>query len=263
MQPSPDWPIVVVLAGFAALAGLVAARFGCAQLSCRPICNAIAVGVLVGFLVGVVPLLTGSASVVLAQLTPALQSGDVRSLAASIGPLVIQNLAAALVIGVYLGALRAQRGCATEGNERRTAPLFALALGVYALADGMAGASSSLPPTSPLTLKVIGGLALGNVCRGLALSGGFATRGDGFGWLVSAALLGGLLNGLGAGLARQLGFAQANTIGVPVLACAVGLLVVSIATILGPGLGRNSRRLPVPAFVAGLLLTLVAARLQV
>jgi hypothetical protein len=62
-------------------------------------------------------------------------------------------------------------------------------------------------------------------------------------------------------MARQLTFEQANVITVPALACAVGLLVVSIATILGPGLGTNLRRLPVSGFAAGLGLTLLAARL--
>ncbi len=256
-------PIVILIAGIAGLAGLVAARLGHEHMAYGPICNAIAVGALVGLLVGVVPLLTGSATVLLTQITPALQPTEARSLAASIGPLVIQNLAAALVIGVYIGALRAQRGRArSDAPQRHTPPLFALALGVYGVADGIAGAASSLPLTTPLISGQIGGLVLAHVCRGLALSGAFATRTDGLGWLASVALLGGLLNGLGAELGRQLGFAQANTLGVPVLAGAVGLLVASIATILGPGLGSNARRLPVPAFVAGLVLTLVAARLQ-
>lgn len=251
-------PIIVLIAGIAGLAGLIGVRVGHGRRSCGPICNATAAGVLVGLLVGGVPRLTASATVVLAQVTPALQPPEVRSLAASVGPLVIQNLAAALVIGVYIGALRSQRGReASEAGGRSTAPLFALALGVFALADGMAGAASRLPLTTPLTPWEIGGLALAHLCRGIALGGAFATRSDGFGWLASAALLGGLLSGLGGSLARQLGFDQANMLGVPVLGGAVGLLVWSVATILG----SNVRQLPVAGFLAGLGLTLVAARL--
>jgi hypothetical protein len=261
-QSSANGPIVVLLAGLAGLAGLVAARIWRRRIHHRLICDAIAAGVLVGLLVGIVARLTGIASVVLARSVPGLQPAELRSLAASIGPLVIQNLTAALVIGVYIVSLRSQRGrVESQAAEQRMAPLFALALGVYALADGMAVAASGLPLTTPLSLNLLAGLALGHICRGLALGGGFATRGDGFGWLGAAALLGGLLGGLGGSMARQLGFEQATVIGVPVLACAVGLLVRLIAAILGPGLGNNLRRLPVPAFVAGLALTLVAARL--
>jgi hypothetical protein len=221
--------------------------------------DAIAAGVLVGLLVGLVPRLTASASVVLARLVPGVEPVEVRSLAASIGPVVIQNLAAALVIGVYIASLRAQRArVRAEAAEQRTAPLFAVALGVYALADGIAPVAGSLPL---MTITV--GLVVNHICRGLALGAGFNAQSDGLSWLGSVALLGGLVGGLGASAARQLAFEQANVIAVPVLACAVGLLVVSIATILGPGLGTNLRRLPLSGFAAGLGLTLLAARLLV
>jgi hypothetical protein len=245
-----NWPIVVVLAALAAFAGLVASRTARGRLG-NGYSDAIATGVLVGLLVGAVPRLIGTASVLLARSLPALPPGEVRSLAASIGPLVIQNLAAALVIVVYLVTLRSPR------RPRQ----FALALSTFALADAMAAAPSSLP--APLTLALASAVLLGHLCRGLALGGGLAMRGYGFRWLAAAALLGGLLGSLGAALARQLGFEQATTIAVPLLAAATGLLVQSIATILGPGLGPGSsvRQLPLPGFLAGLALTLVANRL--
>jgi hypothetical protein len=257
--------LTVVLAALAGLAGLLAARAGRGRIQGgQSIGDAFAAGVLVGLLVDLVPRLIGGASILLARLMPALQPAELRSVAASLGPLVIQNLAAALVIGVYIVSLRAQRAQRrdSEAGEQRTAPLFALALAVCALADGMAAAGSSLPLTAPLTFGLVGGLALGYAGRGVALASGFGTLGEGFGWLALAAVLGGLVNSLGASLARMLGFEQATAIAVPALACAVVLLVVSVATILGPGLGSNLRRLPVPGFLAGLGLTLVAARLM-
>jgi hypothetical protein len=243
--------ILVVLGGLAGVAGLVAARWGRVKDG-GAMCDALAVGVLVGLLVGLVPRLTGSATVVLVRQAAALPAGEVRSLAASIGPILIQNLAAALVIGAYILALRQKR--------KAPAPIFALALGAYALADGMASAAGSLPLTGALTLGLVGGLALGHLGQGLALGGAFGTQSGGLAWLGSAALLGGLLNSAGAIAAQKLGFGWANVVAVPLLACAVALLVVLTATIVGPGLGSNVKRLPVGGFLGGLGLTLVAAR---
>jgi hypothetical protein len=261
-QFSVNWPIIV-LAGLAGLAGLLAACLARARIrGGDAICDAIAAGVLVGLLVGLVPRLTGAGSILLARSLPVVQPAEARGLAASIGPLVIQNLAAALVIGAYLVALRSQRGRAhAETAEQRTAPLFASALGVHALADGLAGAAGSMPVPTPLTFGLVAGVVLGHLCRGVALGSGNAARGYDFSWLVFAAVLGGLLNSLGASMGRQLGFDLTTLIAVPVAACAVVLLVVSVAMMLGPGLGSNLRRLPAPGFLAGLGLTLIAARL--
>jgi hypothetical protein len=259
---SNGWLILVALASLAGLAGLLIARLGRGRLSHRPIVNALAAGVLVGLLVALVQRLTAGATLLLARLIPGSESAELRSLAASLGPVVIQNVIAALVISVYLLCLMRQRARAKSGgSEPRAAPVFALALGVYALSDGMATASSSLSLTSGLTLELLGGVALAHICRGLAAAGAFAARGDGFGWLGSAVLLGGPLGLLGMSMGRQLGVELANTVAVPLLASGVALLVVSIATILGPGLGNSLRRLPVGAFVAGLGLALAAARL--
>jgi hypothetical protein len=256
-----NWPIVA-LAGGAGLAGLLAARLGRGRIrGGHAIDDAIAAGVLVGLLVGLVPRLIGAGSVQLARSLPAVQPVEARNLAASIGPLVIQNLAAALVIVTYVVALRSQRGRArVDAAEQRTARLFASAVGLSALADGVAGAAGSMPLPTPLTFELATGVVLGYLCRGLALGQGSAAWRYDVGWLVFAAGLGGLLNSLGASMGRQLGFELTTLIAVPLLAGAIVLLVRSVALILGPGLGSNLRRLPAPAFLAGLGLTLVAAR---
>jgi hypothetical protein len=256
--------IVVLLAGLAGMVGLVATCIARRRVYAGSYCDAIAVGVLVGLLVGTVPRLIGSATVVLARFAPGLQPVGLRSLAASIGPLVIQNLAAALVIGIYIISLRSQRrSVGPHAAERSIAPLFAVALGVDAVADGLAAAASSLPLTGSLPFTMLAGVALGHLCRGLALGGGLAAQSAGFGWLGTTALLGGLLGSLGGSLGRQLGFDQAALVAVPVMAGAVGLLVVLIAMTLGPGLGSNLKinRLPAAGFLGGLGATLVAAHL--
>jgi hypothetical protein len=218
--------------------------------------DALATGVLVGLLVGMVPRLTGSATVVLARLLPSLQP-ELRSQVSTIGPVIIQNLAAALVIGVYLGSMWFQRTLqAPHAEYVQPARVFALALGVYALADGLATGSSSLPLT--LSVELVGGVVLAHICRGLALGGASSS---GFRWLVAAALLGGPLGLAGRTLALRLGFETSSVLAVLVLVGAVGLLVLLIGHLVGPGLGSGLRRLPVAGFLAGLVLTLGSARL--
>ncbi len=251
-----DWPIVILVPGVAGVLGLLAARAGRGRAGGAMI-EALATGVLVGLLVGLVPRLTGSLTVVLAQLLPSVQP-EVRSQVGSIGPVIIQNLVAALVIGVYLVSMWAQR--------RRTAPhaehllparVFAVALMVYALADGLATGASSLSIT--LSPELLGGIVLAHVCRGLALG---AASSGGIVWLLAAAVLGGPLDFLARSVARALGFETASLVAALVSAGAVGLLVLLIAQLVGPGLGSGLRRLPLTGFVAGLALSLLSARLR-
>jgi len=158
---------------------------------------------------------------------------------------------------VYLVSMWFQRRRqAPHAEHLQPARFFALALGVYALANGLATGSSSLPLT--LSVELIGGVVLAHICRGLALGG--ASSGA-FLWLVVAAVLGGPLGFLGSNLARGLGFETASLLAVLMLVGAVGLLVLLIAHLVGPGLGSGLRRLPVTGFLAGLGLTLVSARL--
>jgi hypothetical protein len=250
-----EWPIILVVASLAGVVGLLAAGLWRGRAG-GPMVDALATGVLVGLLVGMVPRLTSSAMVVLARLLSGLQP-ELRSQAGTIGPVIIQNLATALVIGVYLVSMWLQRRRqAPPAEHLQSASVFALTLGVYALANGLATGSGSLPLT--LSTEVVGGVVLAHICRGLALGG--ASSGA-LPWLVAAAVLGGPLGFLGTNLARGLGFETASLLAVPVLVGAVGLVVLLIAHLVGPGLGSGLRRLPVTGFLAGLGLTLLSARL--
>jgi hypothetical protein len=245
----------VLVAGLAGVAGLVAARFWRGRAG-GPMVDAVAVGVLIGLLIAAVPRLTGSAMVVLARVLPGLQP-DLRSQASTIGPVLIQNLAAALVIGTYLTSIWWQRRRhAPHPEHLQPAGLFALGLGLYAVADGLSTGSSSVRLAISLELLAGGAITYGG--RGLAVSG--ATSG-GFVWPVLAAVLGGGLTVVGRTLARGVGFDAISAVAVLVWAGSVALLVVLIALLVGPGLGGGARRLPVAGFIAGLGLILASVRL--
>jgi hypothetical protein len=239
-----DWQITA-LASVAQVAGLVLARVGRGRMG-APMLDAFAVGVLVGLLIPLVAKLISTSNVLLARTLLMLEP-DARAATSSVGPIVIQNLAAGLVIVTYILALRSQRG-----TERpRSAPLFALGFGTYAVAEGMAAAAGTLPATASLTLALV------HVCRGVALAGAPAQYAHAPRWLVAVALLAGPLGLVSLSLARGLGFDAATVVVVPLLGCAVALLVF----LIGQLTGNRMRQLPPVGFIAGLGLTLAAARL--
>jgi hypothetical protein len=245
----------VLVAGLAGVAGLVAARFWRARAG-GPMVDAVAAGVLVGLLIAAVPRLTGSAMVVLARVLPGLQP-DVRSQASTVGPVLIQNLVAALVIGTYLTTIWWQRRRHAPHPEHvQPAGLFAFGLGLYAVAEGLSSGSNSVRLT--IGLELLAGGVIAYIGRGLALSG--ASSG-GFVWLVIAAVLGAPLTVLGRALARGVGFEMISPVAVLVWVSSVALLVLLIALLVGPGLGGGARRLPVAGFLAGLGLVVASARL--
>lgn len=246
-MPGGTDDLVAGLASAAQIAALVLARVGRGRVG-APAIDALALGVLVALLIPAVARLISASDVLLAR-SVAIVDPAARGTISSAGPIVVQNLAAALVIVSYVIVLRAQR----RADRPRSAPLFALGLSSYALAEGMSSGGS----LSSVSWLAALGLAVMHVCRGLALAGAPAQYSRALGWLLAAALFAGPLEYIGASIARALGFDAATSIAVPLLVAVVTLLVV----LIGQLTGNRMRQLPPGGFLAGLALTLVSARL--
>ncbi len=254
---------ILIRVGLATLASVVA-TLAARELRVRPEkLDAFAVGVVLGLLVDLVPRLTGKAMVILGSLIRDLSVSDWRGPVATNGPVVIQNVVTGLLFGVYLLSLRSRRavdGPRQDGRSRDVV-VWSIALGVYAVADGL-GTPNTAWLSGPLTGGLLAGLALVQISRGVALGSAFAGSGVGARWVVLAALLSGPAALLGGALGRGLTFERASWLALLLLGVAATLLVLLLGRRLAadPSKGASST-LPVKSFLIGACLSLASTRL--
>jgi hypothetical protein len=255
---------VLGLAILATLVGLVASVLANRRAGARLVFEAITAGVLLGLLADVLLRLTAAAGVTVSLLLKVVPFASLRTPLAVAGPYAIQGLAAALLLVTFAVSIQAGRGEPALG--RTTAPLrlalLTLGVGMYELVHGLiaGGRGGSLP--APDGADVLGGLALVQASRGVAIGGAVLATDVGLGRLLLTALVIGPLGLIGATAGKALSFEMVGALAVPLLALASVLLVLLLTRVLrraaepaarGPG--------QVGGFLVGMLATLAALRL--
>src|SRR5207302_1427511 len=126
-----SWPLVLVTTCLACVGAALGAR---ALPVPHQTLEALAIGIVLAVLVDLVPRLTGNAAVGLALLVRAIDAPDLRGQLAANGPVVIQNVATALLFGAFMVSLRFK--LRSHRDLELDAVLWFGALALAALADG-------------------------------------------------------------------------------------------------------------------------------
>jgi hypothetical protein len=246
------------LACLATLVGLLASVLASRWASGRRVTQAITAGVLLGLLADILLRLTAAAGVSTSLLVKAAPS-SLRGPVATAGPYAIEGLAAALLLVTFAVSIQAGRSSMSAGAG---VVLLTLGVGVYEFVQGLVAGARSDALSSGLGPELLGGLALMQASRGIAIGGAVLVAEVGIGWLALAAVVLGPLGLIGAAAGKALSFETSGTLAAPLLVLASVVLVLLLTRLLrqatepaerGPG--------QVGGFLVGLLATLTALRL--
>jgi hypothetical protein len=252
------------LAIVATLVGLLASVLANRHAAARLVVEASTAGVLLGLLADVMVRLTASTGLSVSLLLKLLPAGELRAPLALAGPYLIQGLAAAVLVATYAISIQVGRGA--TGVPATAAParlaLLSLGVGVYEFVHGLTASVRGGGSLSSVGLDVLGGLALMQVSRGVAIGGAVFTADVRLGWLPLTALSIGPLGLLGAAAGTGLSFETIGALTVPLLVVASITLVLLLTRLLrratapaarGPG--------QIGGFLLGMLTSLTATRL--
>jgi hypothetical protein len=255
---------VVGLAILATLVGLLAGVLGNRRAGARPVLEAITAGILLGLLADILLRLTAAAGVSTSLLVKLVSAGSVRTALAVAGPTVILALVAALLLATFAVSIQAGRGepATTSTAAPARMALLTLGVGAYEFTHGLIASSRGGPLASAVGPDVLGGLALVQASRGVAIGGAVLATYVRPVWLLLVALVIGPLGLIGEWAGQGLSFETTGALSVPLLALASLTLVVLLTRLLraaadpparGPG--------QVGGFLVGWLLVLTALRL--
>lgn len=218
------------------LACLVAALGARALPVSHQTLEALAIGIVLAFLVDLVPRLTGNAAVGLALLVRAIDAPELRGQLAANGPVVIQNVATALLFGAFLVSLRFK--LRSHRDLELDAVLWFAALALAALADGVVTANAR----EAWSAGTLVSLVLLQSMRAFTLGCAFVRSSVSPNWVAAAGLACGAVGVLGSAAGRALGFQAASVTATPLLLVSAVLLVVCMSRRLSSGLDHGAAR---------------------
>jgi hypothetical protein len=197
--------------------------------------EALAIGMVLAFLVDLVPRLTGNAAVGLALLVRAIDAPELRGQLAANGPVVIQNVATAVLFGTFLVSLRLK--FRSHRDLELDAVLWFAALALAALADGVLTANAREWSAGTLV-----SLVLLQAMRAFTLGCAFVRSSVSPNWVAAAGVACGAVGVLGSAAGRALGFQAASVTATPLLLVSAVLLVVCMSRRLSGGLDHGAAR---------------------
>lgn len=241
------WPLLVVATCLACVVAALGAR---ALPVGHQTLEALAIGIVLAFLVDLVPRLTGNAATGLALLVRAVDASDLRGQLASNGPVVIQNVATALLFGTFLVSLRFK--LRSHRDFELDAVLWFAALALAALSDGAVTANAR----ELWSAGTLVSLVLLQAMRAFTLGCALVRSSISPNWVAAAGCACGAAGVLGSAAGRALGFQAVSVTATPLLLVSAVLLVVCVSrrlsgrpdhgavrALIGFGLGLGASRL--------------------
>jgi hypothetical protein len=230
---SGSWPLLLAATCLACVVAALGAR---ALLVRHQTLEAMAIGIVLAFLVDLVPRLTGNAAVGVALLVRAIDAPDLRGQLATNGPVVIQNVATALLFGAFLVSLRFR--LRSHRDRELDAILWFVAFTVAAMADGVVTANARASWSAGIMVSLV----LLQAMRAFTLGCAFVRSSISPIWVAAAGCACGAAGVLSSAVGRALGFEAASVTAIPLLLVSAVGLVVCISRRLSGGPDRGAAR---------------------